>query len=178
MSASTQRTSAAPTSLLSHPIDGSSPNCLAQAVRVARDGMDEIVFLSAPPHAEPVGHVVLRDRVIGTVCEPGGPVDRAGRRPSKPISKQAVGVSDHAAGCAFARAASAVSAKALDRGGPIGRAARGNSCLRWARRNPIKEDYGQDQPDTEKNRSHHRGKPRLVPQHRRKPGPQGSRQRD
>ena len=62
-----QRASSAPTSLLSHPMDGSSTNCLAQAVRFARDGIDEIVFLSAPGQAEAVGHVILRDARSGSV---------------------------------------------------------------------------------------------------------------
>jgi hypothetical protein len=71
-----QRASSAPTSLLSHPMDGSSANCLAKAVRFARDGVDEIVFLSAPRQAEEVGHVVLRDARTGIVREPGGSVEQ------------------------------------------------------------------------------------------------------
>jgi hypothetical protein len=72
-----QRASSAPTSLLSHPMDGSSTNCLAQAVRFARDGIDEIVFLSAPGQAEAVGHVILRDARSGAVREPDGSVGQA-----------------------------------------------------------------------------------------------------
>jgi Type III secretion system translocator protein, HrpF len=78
VSPSDQRTSAVPTNLFNHPTDGSSINCLAQAARCAREGMDEIVFLSAPAaHAGAAGHVVLRDRQTGIVREPGDLVDEA-----------------------------------------------------------------------------------------------------
>jgi hypothetical protein len=70
MSTSKQRTSADPTSLLDHPADGTSTNCLAQAALFALDGADDVVFLSAPGDAAAPGHVVLRDRRTGAVREP------------------------------------------------------------------------------------------------------------
>ncbi len=67
-----------PTSLLTYEPSAGPANCLALAARSARDGFDEIVFLSAPEHqdAEP-GHVVLRDRRTAAVREPDAVVDGA-----------------------------------------------------------------------------------------------------
>jgi hypothetical protein len=67
--------SAAPTSLLNHPGDGSSTNCLALAARFARLADDDIVFLSPAPHAETAGHVVLCHRRSGAVREPDRPIE-------------------------------------------------------------------------------------------------------
>ncbi len=68
----------APTNLLTHEPNAGSTNCLGLAAQAARDGRDEIVFLSAPHHqvAEP-GHVILRDRDTAAVREPDTTPDLA-----------------------------------------------------------------------------------------------------
>ena len=64
--------------LLTQPAEAASRNCLTQALREARPGLDEIVFLSPAENPEHEGHVVLRDTESGAVREPDAPADGSG----------------------------------------------------------------------------------------------------
>ncbi len=64
--------------LLTHRLHAASENCLTWALRTARSGRDEIVFLSPTGRHEAMGHVVLRDIGSGTIREPETPADTVG----------------------------------------------------------------------------------------------------
>ncbi len=58
------------TTVLRHDLGAPASNCLAQAVRTARDGVDEVVFIGAPAGSAQPGHVVLLDTQTRAVREP------------------------------------------------------------------------------------------------------------